>query len=259
VKETAYLTNAFAREATAAIERSKAQPFFLYLALNAIHSPMQAPVPYLKKFEYIRDEHRRLFAAMTAAMDEAVGAVLTKLRDLGLEENTLVIFLSDNGGPTAELTSGNGALRGGKGQLYEGGIRVPFLAQWKGRIAAGQTIDDPVISLDLFPTFLEAAAIPPGRFRLDGLSLLPRLTGKQKSLPERALFWRYGANIALRRGDWKIVRQATPGPKQSTLEMFYLKEDTGEMRNRAAEDPGRLQGLKNEMDELNRQMAAPLW
>ncbi|MBS1825672.1 MAG: sulfatase [Acidobacteria bacterium] len=259
VKESSYLTDAFAREAASFLERNKAQPFFLYLALNAIHSPMQAPVPYLKKFEYIRDEHRRLFAAMTAAMDEAVGAVLTKLRDLGLEGNTLVVFLSDNGGPTAELTSGNGPLRGGKGQLYEGGIRIPFLAQWKGRIAAGQTIDDPVISLDLFPTFLEAASIPAGRFRLDGLSLLPRLTGKQKSIPERALFWRYGPNISLRRGDWKIVRQASPGQKQSTLEMFYLKEDTGEMRNRAGDDAGRFRALQNELEEINRQMIPPLW
>jgi arylsulfatase A-like enzyme len=220
---------------------------------------MQAPVPYLKKFEDIREEHRRLFAAMTAAMDEAVGTVLTKLRDLGLEDNTLILFLSDNGGPTAELTSGNGSLRGGKGQLYEGGIRVPFLAQWKGRIPAGQTIDDPVISLDLFPTFLEAASIHPARSRLDGVSLLPRLTGKAKSISERSLFWRYGPNIALRRGDWKIVRQTQPGQKQSAYEMFDLKEDTAETRNRAAEATSRFATLKNEMDEINSHMVLPLW
>ncbi len=259
VQETAYLTDALAREAAGFVDKHKARPFFLYLALNAIHSPMQAPVPYLKKFEYIRDEHRRLFAAMTASMDEAVGTVLAKLRDLGLEENTLVVFLSDNGGPTAELTSGNGVLRGGKGQLYEGGIRVPFLVQWKGKIRAGQTIEDPVISLDLFPTMLEAAGGSAGQRRLDGVSLLGRLTGKQKAMPDRALFWRYGANIALRRGDWKIVRQGRPGQKQIPLEMFYLKEDAGETRNRAGEDPVRLERMKREMDEINSGMVPPLW
>ncbi|MBL8220356.1 MAG: sulfatase [Bryobacterales bacterium] len=259
VKESSYLTDALAREAAAFMERNQAQPFFLYLALNAIHSPMQAPVPYLKKFEYIRDEHRRLFAAMTASMDEAVGTVLAKLRDLGLEQNTLVVFLSDNGGPTAELTSSNGALRGGKGQLYEGGIRVPFLIQWKGRIAAGQTVGEPVTSLDLFPTALEAAGLNAGRLRLDGVSLLPRLTGKLKSIPERGLFWRYGANIALRRGDWKIVRQTGPGQKQSGFEMFDLKADPAETRNRATDDPARFTTLKSELDEINRAMILPPW
>lgn len=259
VKETAYLTDAFGREAGAFIERNRARPFFLYLALNAIHSPMQAPVALLKKFEYIRDEQRRLFAAMTASMDEAVGTVLGKLRDSGLEENTLVVFLSDNGGPTAELTSGNGVLRGGKGQLFEGGIRVAFLMQWKTRIAAGQVVEDPVISLDLFPTALEAGSVGVGRLRLDGVSLLPRVTGKQRSIPERALFWRYGPNIALRRGDWKIVRQAAPGQKQSGVEMFQLKEDTGETRNRAGDEPMRLERMRREMEELNGTMVPPLW
>ncbi|MBL8177595.1 MAG: sulfatase [Bryobacterales bacterium] len=259
VKESSYLTDAFGREAAAFIERNASQPFFLYVALNAIHSPMQAPVPYLKKFEYIRDEQRRLFAAMTASMDEAVGTVLAKLRDLGLEQNTLVVFLSDNGGPTAELTSSNAPLRGGKGQLYEGGIRVPFLMQWKGRIAAGQTVHDPVISLDLIPTVLEAASLGAGRLRLDGVSLLGRVTGREKSMPERALFWRYNSSVALRRGDWKIVRQAGPGQKQSGYEMFNLKEDPAEMRNRAGEEPGRLAGLRKEWDEINRGMVEALW
>ena len=259
VKEGAYLTDAFGREAAAFIERNRARPFFLYLALNAIHSPMQAPVAGMKKFEYIRDEHRRLFAAMTASMDDAVGRVLEKLRDLGLVENTLIIVLSDNGGPTAELTSSNGVLRGGKGQLYEGGIRIPFLMQWKGRIGAGQVVDDPVISLDLVPTLMEACSAPAGRWRLDGTSLLGRVTGRQPSLPERSFFWRYGPNIALRRGDWKIVRQVGQGQKQGKLEMFYLKRDISETQDRATDDPERLEAMRREMDQMNRSMVPPLW
>jgi arylsulfatase B len=258
IVEKEYLTDAFAREANGFIERNKTRPFFLYLALNAIHSPMQAPVPLLKKFEYIRDEHRRLFAAMTASMDNAVGAVLGKLKDAGLEENTLVIFLSDNGGPTAELTSSNVPLRGGKGQLYEGGIRIPFMIQWKGRFAGGRVVEDPVTSLDLFPTILEASGATPGAKKLDGLSLLPLLTGAQTALPERALYWRYGPNLALRRGDWKIVRQAAPN-RVAEFACYNVKEDIAESNDRSKDQPQRFAKLKLELEQLEKEMIPARW
>ncbi|MFM8469061.1 MAG: sulfatase-like hydrolase/transferase [Limisphaerales bacterium] len=158
VTEREYLTDALARESVAFIERHRAEPFFLYLAFNAPHSPRQAPPRYLDRFRHIEDIHRRLFAAMVSAMDDAVGAVLAKLRAENLEEQTLIVFLSDNGGPTAELTSGNAPFSGGKGSFLEGGLRVPFLVQWKGQLPAGKTFPHPITALDLAPTFLAAAA-----------------------------------------------------------------------------------------------------
>jgi arylsulfatase B len=254
IVEPEYLTDALAREATAFIERHKEQPFFLYLPFNAIHSPMQAPVPGVKAFEdSIRGEQRRVFAAMLRSMDDAIGKVLGKVRSLGLEENTLIVFLSDNGGPTAELTSSNLPLRGGKGQLFEGGIRIPFAMQWKGRIPAGKTVTHPVISLDLLPTALAAAGapVPSGR---DGVNLLPVVTGQSAAPPHELLFWRYGRNIAVRKGKWKLVRQAS-----TEFQLFDLDADPSETRDLAASQPAIAAGLQKELDRLNAQMVPPLW
>jgi arylsulfatase A-like enzyme len=253
IVEPEYLTDALAREATAFIDRHKEKPFFLYLAFNAIHSPMQAPVSGLKEFEDIRGEQRRVFAAMLRRMDEAIGAVLAKLRSSGLEEDTLIVFLSDNGGPTAELTSSNAPLRGGKGQLFEGGIRIPFAMQWKGHIAGGKTFHHPVISLDLLPTALAAAGAP-APTRTDGVNLLPYVIGKSGGAPHDLLFWRYGPNIAVRQGNWKLVRQGSPA-----FQLFDLAKDTAEERDLAAQQPEVSARLRSELDRLNTAMVAPLW
>ncbi len=253
VEEKAYLTDAFAREAVSFIDRHQSQPFFLYLAFNAIHSPMQAPVPMLKEFESIKDEQRRLFAAMLRSMDDAIGRVLAKLRDLKLEDDTLIFFISDNGGPTQELTSSNLPLRGGKGQLYEGGIRVPYVVQWKGVIPAGKTDHRPVISLDALPTALAAAgrSVPAD---VDGVNLLPYLTGASSGTPHSTLFWRYGSNIALRDRDWKLVRQGT-----ENFQLFNLASDASEVTDRLASEPKVAARLRAELDRLNAEMATSLW
>lgn len=253
VVETEYLTDALAREAVSFIGRNQDSPFFLYLAFNAIHSPMQAPVDRLSEFESIRSGQRRLFAAMLRSMDDAVGSLLAKLQQLNLERDTLIFFLSDNGGPTAELTSSNKPLRGGKGQLWEGGIRVPFAAQWKGRIPAGQVFQHPVISLDILPTAL-AAAEAPSPASIDGVNLLPMLRSKATEAAHSRLFWRYGKNIALRRGPWKLVRQGS-----EEFQLFHVERDMAEARNVSVENPEIAASLKDDVETLDRQMVPPRW
>jgi arylsulfatase B len=258
VVEAEYLTDAFAREATAFVERHARQPFFLYLAFNAVHSPMQAPVPLVRRFDSIRDEQRRVFAGMLVSMDDAVGRVVGKLRELGLEEDTLIFLLSDNGGPTAELTSSNEPMRGGKGQLWEGGIRVPFAVQWKRRIPAGGVFEQPVISLDILPTALKAAGVGVPE-RLDGVDLLPQLTGARREAPHDSLYWRYGTNVALRRNDWKIVRQAERRGEEAAWRMFDLRRDPGETRDVSVAQGEEFRRLRREVESMGRQMMAPLW
>lgn len=272
VAEKEYLTDALTREAVAFIERHRSEPFFLYLPYNAVHSPMQAPPKYLNRFPNIPDLQRRVFGGMLSALDDSVGAVLHKLRTLKLEENTLVFFLSDNGGPTVELTSSNAPLRGGKGQLWEGGIRIPFLMQWKGHLPAGRVYDQPVISLDIFPTALAAAGafgVTPsggskgpaeaGTPNLDGVNLLPHLTGKAQGAPHETLFWRYGGSLALREGNWKLVRQPERGTGSPKFQLFDLANDIAETTDLALQHPEVAKRLHAALDQLNGQMVEPLW
>ena len=253
IEEKGYLTNAFSREACAFIDRNARQPFFLYLPYNAVHSPMQARVEELRKHQGLMDEQRRVFAAMLADVDSGVRRVLETLRRHGIERNTIVIFLSDNGGPTAELTSSNKPLRGGKGQLFEGGIRVPFLIQWKGRIRGGRTLDAPVSALDLFPTVCAAAGAGLPKTKLDGVNLLPSLA-ESATIPQRDLFWRYGANLALRRADLKIVKQG-----EEVWRLYDLARDLGETTDLSASRAREFMEMRRAADEWNAQMAPPLW
>jgi arylsulfatase B len=258
VQEPEYLTRAITREALSFIDRNASRPFFLYLPYNAVHSPMQAPTASVRKFNGIGDEHRQLFAGMLSELDEGVGAVLQKIRSRGLENDTLIIFLSDNGGPTQELTSSNAPLRGGKGQLYEGGLRVPFMAQWKGTIPAGQVGNYPVIATDIVPTVLSAAgaAIPD---KTDGINLLPVITGKAAAPASRNLFWRMGRSMAYRSGEWKIVRQVPRGQPDGTFELFNLAEDPVESTDVAKSKPEILERLRKDLEAMNREMVAPRW
>ncbi len=257
-QEKEYLTNAFTREAVNFIEKHKQHPFFLYVPFNAIHSPMQALEPYLNRFTRIEDLHRRIFAAMLTSLDEGVGRILTKLRESGLEDNTLIFFLSDNGGPTEELTSNNKPLRGGKGQLFEGGIRIPFMAQWKGRLRPGQVRKDPVISMDIFATAAAAAGATTVR-ALDGVDLMPYLTGAKKAAPHETLFWRYGQSAALRKGNWKLVRQGVRNAPEAGFQLYDLSNDLGETVDLSAKKPEILRELTASWNEKNSQMVAPLW
>jgi arylsulfatase A-like enzyme len=255
VDEKLYLTDAFAREAVAFVDRHKAEPFFLYLAFNAVHNPLQAPQKYQDRFPSIEDPKRRTFAAMLSAQDDAVGAVLSRLREAGLEGNTLIFYISDNGGPTPQTTSKNDPLGGRKGQVFEGGIRVPFLVQWKGHLPAGKVDDRPVIALDIHPTALAAAGAPaPAGAKLDGVDLLPFLSGRSEGAPHDSLFWRFGAQSAVRQGDWKLVKQ-TGDPAR----LYDLSKDIGESRDLAAEEPSVVKALEGALAAWDAQLEQPRW
>jgi arylsulfatase A-like enzyme len=255
VNEKEYLTNAFAREALSFIDRHARDPFFVYLPFNAVHLPLQGLESYLAKFAGIQDQKRRTFAAMHACMDDAVGRVLKMLRDTNNEENTLVFFISDNGGPTPKTTSGNLPLRGYKSQVLEGGIRVPFLMQWKGRLPAGKVYDYPVISLDIHPTAVAAigGAIPAGA-KLDGVNLLPYLTGAARGRPHERLYWRFGPQWAIRSGDWKLLVM-----RGGERELYNLAEDIGEKNNLLSAQPAKAKELLAEYQAWNSQLVAPKW
>lgn len=260
INQPQYLTEALTHEAVSFIERNHKKPFFLYLAYNAVHSPMQATPKYLKRFEHIEDMHRRIFAAMLSALDDSVGQVLGKVRELHLEEDTLIFFLSDNGGPTQELTSSNLPLRGGKGQLWEGGIRIPYVIHWKGHVPAGKVMTTPVISADILPTALVAADVKPvSAHPLDGVNLFPLLTGKTDKAPHDLLFWRVGRNITVRAGDWKLVRQQERGKGKPEFQLFNLTKDVAETTDLKASEPALANKLEKQLNELNAQMIEPLW
>jgi arylsulfatase A-like enzyme len=237
--EKDYLTDAFAREAVAFLDRSRDRPFFLYVAFNAVHSPMEATAAYSNRFPGLTGT-RRTYAGMLSALDDAVGRVLGKVRELGQAENTLVFFYSDNGGPTPQTTSRNDPLRGFKAQLFEGGIRVPFLAQWPGAIPAGQVYREMVMGFDCHATALAAAGVEvPQDKPLDGVNLLPYLTGKATGRPHEQLFWRAGLQHAARVGDWKLVSVRGSAPQ-----LFNLRDDIGETRDLATANPTKLRELQ---------------
>ena len=261
VDNLGYTTEAFGHEAVNFIAAHKLEPWFVYLPFNAVHAPMESTDKYLQHFVSIEDKRRRTFAAMLAAMDEAIGSVLGKIREQGQEENTLIFFISDNGGPTPSTTSGNGPLHGFKAQTWEGGIRVPWLVQWKGHLPAGKVDDRPVIQLDILPTALAAAGVPAqSEWKLDGVNLLPYLKGEKTTPPHDALYWRFGQQIAVRAGDWKLVKApgagAEPGEKAvkattAGAHLYHLGKDIGETKNLADAEPEKVQELAALWDRWN--------
>ena len=268
--EKEYLTDAFGREAVAFVDRHKAEPFFLYLTFNAVHSPMEATDKYLTRFGEIADPKRRAYCAMMSAMDDAIGGLLAKLRDEKIEEDTLIFFVSDNGGPTASNTGINTPLRGYKATTWEGGVRVPFLVQWKGKLPAGKVYDQPVIQIDFVPTVLAAAGSPVGAdAKLDGVNLLPYLAGESKDAPHKALFWRFGQQTAVRMGDWKLVTARNVDSKTSSNNLrsaptigpalYNLSDDIGEQNDVAQANPEKVAELQAAWDEWNKGNVAAAW
>ena len=262
-----HTTEDFAHEAISFIDRHQGGPWFVYLAFNAVHLPLQTTEKYLNRFPQVTDPKRRTFCAMLSAMDDAIGEVLAKVHATKADNDTLVIFISDNGGPTTVTTSGNGVLHGGKGNLWEGGIREPFVLRWPGRIPAGQIDDRPVISLDILPTALAAAGVTAtAEWKLDGVNILPFVAGKNPGLPHDTLYWRYGPQLAIRRGDWKLVKAGGGAPRDlkgaasvDGAALYNLRKDISETENVAAANPDRVRELSAAWQQWNAGLVPPAW
>ncbi len=247
-----YLTDHFGREAVAFIERQKTKPFFLYLAFNAVHAPLQAPAEDIAQFS-TGNPDRNTLLAMGRRMDVAIGHVVAKLKQEGLWENTLLFFLSDNGGPLGQSAS-NVPLRGGKHMDYEGGIRVPFLVCWPAQLPAGES-QAVVSALDILPTVLAAAGLSgPSGQPLDGMNLLPVLRGETAIQP-RNLFWSSGSHEgwwAVRSGDWKLVGEKT------RVGLFDLSQDIAEKHDLANAKPEKVAELTKLHDAWLAEMPDPI-
>ena len=255
VKSIPYTTDMFGAEAASFIQKNSDKPWFVYLPFNAVHKPLQAPRKYMERVASIKDRPRgrKTYAAMELAMDDAVGVVLSKIRELKLEESTLIFFISDNGGPTGSTTSSNLPLSGGKTEVLEGGIRVPFMVQWKNTLPAGRVEHRPVIALDILPTALAASGIATDGATIDGVNLLPFLTGKDAGTPHQVLCWRYGAKYAVRMGDWKITNNKD-GEK-----LYNLSKDIGEKHDLRKDNPDKFKELKDAYDTWNKLNIPAKW
>lgn len=271
VKDMDYTTDAFGREAVAFIDRNKSQPWMLYLSFNAVHTPMHATPDRLAKFANIKDKQRQTYAAMMLAMDEAVGKVREKLTETGQDKNTIVFFISDNGGPTMPGVTVNGSdnapFRGSKRTTLEGGIRVPFLIAWPGKLKPAIN-EHLVVQLDIHATALAAAGVNSmPEWKLDGVNLLPYVNEENKGAPHDALFWRFGDQMAIRKGNWKLVRYdrnadtltGKTGQGVTNYKLFNLDSDVHEDMDLAAIEPAKVKELQEIWANWNLSNVAPIW
>ena len=253
IEENDYLTFAFTREAVSFIDRHKNEPFILFVTYNAVHTPLQAPSP--ERLPKSPENTRKIYAKMLAAMDKGVGDILAKIRDAGLEEDTMIIFFSDNGGPTEETSSSNLPLRGVKNELWEGGVRIPFMLQWKGHLPAGKIYDHSVISLDIVPT---AIAIVGGKLepttKMDGVNLMPYLLGKNTERPHPILYWRYKNNWAIRKDDWKLTFSA----EMKMPHLADLAKDIGQKTDLVSQHPAVVRELQTLHQRWSAEMPVPM-
>lgn len=268
-KEDGYSTHLVSKEACRIIsENDKAKPLFLYVPFNGIHMPLQVPENYKEPFGSLRGS-RRTLAGMLAAVDEAIGQIVSALDSAGLRENTLIIFSSDNGGPGPGSLSDNGPLRAGKGSLYEGGVRVCAFANWPGHIPGGIRIEEPMHGVDWFPTLVKlAGGSPESGLPLDGQDVWPMLTQGAKTPHESIVVAQSPTAAALRMGDWKLMLHASEqgegedgGAKANkkkaggntvadSVQLYNLAVDRGEKINLAAQEPERVASMRLHLEGL---------
>lgn len=248
-----YLTDALADEACDFIERNRKNPFFIFVSFNAVHTPLEATREDLDRVEGLSGNRKKL-AAMTIAMDRACGMILEKLSVLGLEENTLVVFANDNGGPDGSNTC-NYPLSGCKSNHLEGGIRVPCIMKLPSVIKGGSAYDNPVSMLDMLPTFVNlAGGDASGIANLDGVDLVPYITGENSGVPHEVLYWKKENRGVIRRGDWKMIRFP-----DRPAELYNIAEDISESNNLAFEYPGMVREMYKQLFQWEGELERPLW
>ncbi len=260
-----YLTDLLTDEAISFIDRRPGKPWFLYLAYNAVHTPLEVLQKYGDRVPAsITDPQRRAYFSLLIGLDDGIGRVMKHLKQTGRDKDTLVFFISDNGGSghkpyLAYNTAVNTPLRGDKGQTLEGGIRVPFFVSWPGHLPAGKTYDQPVIALDILPTALAAARIEADK-TLDGINLLSQLTGDSPAALQRSLYWRFGPQRAVRRGNWKLVDwRDFDEKKNSGWQLYDLSKDIGERNDLASSQPQLVAELSQVWKDWDAKNIAPLW
>jgi arylsulfatase A-like enzyme len=260
-----YATDVFTDEALAFIDRHSQKPWFLYLAFNAVHTPLEILPKYGDRVPAeVTNPARRGYLSLLIGLDDAVGRLTAHLKKSGRDKDTLIFFLSDNGGSGrrpffAYNTGVNTPLRGDKGQMLEGGIRVPFFVSWPGRLSAGRKYDHPVSALDILPTACAAATVEPGT-SIDGVNLLPYLSGDRHSAPHASLYWRFGPQRAIRRGQWKLVDwRDFEEKKNSGWQLFDLSQDVGEQHDLAAAQPQLVAQFRESWEQWDAKNIAPLW
>jgi len=264
-----YTTDLFTDEAIQFIDGQKSKPWFLYLAHHAVHTPLEIVDKHQSRIPAeVTDASRRGYLSLLLGLDDAIGRVTSHLKQTGQDKNTLIFFFSDNGGPTMKGTtinaSRNTPLRGSKRTTLEGGIRVPFMVRWPGHVPSGKSYDNPVITLDIVPTILAATNTKAGDdAQLDGVDLAPYLNGEKSEKPHDTLCWRFGPQMAIRQGDWKLVRYdpVVDGDKgkATPAKLYNLKEDIGESHDLISSQPDTAKKLQAAWDEWNQLNVSPLW
>ena len=254
--ELTYLTDDFTNEAISNIKNNGNSPFFMFLSYNAPHSPDHATIEHLNKTAHIEFGKRSVYGAMIAGIDKGIGQLVDLLTDMHIRDNTMIVFLSDNGGRLD--AANNGPYRGHKGMLFEGGIRVPFVISWPAKLPKGKIYDDPIISLDLFATCIASAGIEVSETdKLDGINLTPLLNEDNTQKRERTLYWRVanGEEYALRKGNFKLIKSAY---KNKTM-LFDLEQDHQEIHDISAENPEVVDEMITLYQSWNAGLAIPRW
>jgi arylsulfatase A-like enzyme len=255
-----YLTDRLTRHAIEFIENHQAEPFFLYLAYNAPHTPLQADIKYKEIFKDLKDEPNRVYAGMVSSIDENIGKILVKLAELDLDQNTMVVFTSDNGPANwrwydlgwpedwpLTLIGSAGMLRGYKAQRYEGGHREPFIIRWPAELKPGQVYTKTTSTLDLFPTFYSVTGVQiEENLYLDGVNLIPYIKGEKENAPHDTLFWMIHNQGAVRAGNWKLFIES-----DTSMQLYNLMEDLSERNDLAIQYPDIVKQLLDSWKDWN--------
>ena len=256
--KTTYITDDFSDKAVEFINKNAENPFFVYLAYNAPHAGLSAPQRYLERTKHIANPERSIYGAMILAVDDGVGKIWKTLEDKGIEENTILIFLSDNGGASYSY-SYNYPRRARKGQMYDGGTKTPFAMCWGKKLKAGSVYDKTISSLNIYPTVAVAAGVDISSLekKLDGVDMMPYLRGEKKGTPNSKLYWRVwgGKEYAMRSGDYKMVKNH----QYDEPELYNLKEDPTETHNIAAENKALVAQMHKEYLLWSSELMAPAW